>query len=308
VISDSLLFRPASRALFKQLDGIAASGDFDVSLLDHFRSLPQTQKTRATVYYLASMYLQLGDSSAAQDLLSTLSGSSREMKKFCHVLSFCRKLKLPVPKLNAAEKRCIDYLDTVINPQSATIEQQLLNAGGFSIVGNAPGAPLKDKPAEWCKFYFNSYRKNSRIVDVASVHVVTPSWKIDETKNASRICITGNNIFHRRSSVWKKFITNENYTAIYTVPRSLWRSLYTELGTSPSAGLLIVGMVAEIAARRPQTFSGYIAGFSFGVPGTNHDYDSERASSRHNWESEALILERLIGELEKYCPQLTVDY
>jgi len=90
------------------------------------------------------------------------------------------------------------------------------------------------------------------------------------------------------------------------VPKFLWQALYAELGTSPSAGLLIVGLVADIVARNPQAFSGYIAGFSFGLPVANHDYDSEPPSKRHNWSGEAVILERLLGELEKNCLQLTV--
>ena len=306
--SEYLLFRPAARTLYKRLDGLAASGDFDASLLDQFRYLPELHKSPVNAYYLASLYLQLGDESAAWDVLSSLSGSSSAMKKFYHVLSFCKQSKLPVPILNAAEKSCIDYLDAAINPAGVTIEQRLLDAGGFSIVGNAPGGSLKDTPVEWCKFYFNSYLKSSRITDIASVHVVTPSWKIEETKNTNCICITGNSIFYRRSRVWMKFIANENHAAIYTLPRSLWRSLYTELGTSPSAGLLIVAMVADITTRNPQSFGGHIAGFSFGVPGTNHDYDLERASKRHNWTVEAMILKRLVGELEKNCSQLTVEY
>jgi len=308
VISDFPLFRPASRALYKRLDRLAASGDFDINLLDQLRLLPETQKSRFTVYYLASLYLQLGDESTARDMLSSTVGWSPAIKKFYCVLSFCRQSLLPVPKLNAAEENCADYLDTAINPPSATIEQKLSVAGGFSIVGNAPGAALKIIPAEWCKFYFNSYLKNSRITDDASIHVVTPSWRMGETVNSSSLCITGNSIFHRRSSVWRKFIANEYHPAVYTVPRHLWRTLYTELGTSPSAGLLIVGLVAEIAARNPKNYSGYIAGFSFGLSDSNHDYDSEPASKRHNWSGEAIILRRLIGELENNCLELTVDY
>ena len=308
MISDFLIFRPASRALLKQLDALAASGDYDVELLNKLWNSQEKTRTRAAVYYLASLYLQLGEKSVAKNLLSSLSGSSPVMKKFYQVLSFCRQSKLPIPELDAAESRCLDYLDTAINPSGKTIEQQLTLAGGFSIVGNAPGASLKSTPANCCKFYFNSYVKNSRITDVASIHVVTPSWQTDETVKSDSLCITGNSIFHRRSRVWRKFIANEDYSAIYTVPRSVWRSLYTELGTSPSAGLLIVSVVAEIAARKPDTYSGHIAGFSFGPPDVNHDYDLEPGSKRHNWNGEAVILRRLIGELDNTCSKLIIEY
>ena len=307
MINDYFLLHPTSRALVKQLDDLAASGDFDGDLLDQLRAIPEIPKVRPAVYYLASLYLQLGDETAARALLSSRSGVSPAMKKFYQVLSFCRRSKLPMPKLNAAEERCIDYLDVAVNPLSSAIEEKLLVAGGFSIVGNAPGAALKNLPADWCRFYFNSYLKNSRISDVASVHVVTPSWLPDETVKASRLCITGNSIFHRKSRVWRKFIANEVHPSIYTVPRSLWRSLYAELETSPSAGLLIVSMVAEFAVRNPNAFSGHIAGFTFGEMSSNHDYDTEPASERHNWQGEAVILRRLIAELEDNCAQLTVE-
>ena len=103
MISDFPLFRPASRALYKRLDRLAASGDFDINLLDQLRLLPETQKSRFTVYYLASLYLQLGDESTARDMLSSTVGWSPAIKKFYCVLSFCRQSLLPVPKLNAAE-------------------------------------------------------------------------------------------------------------------------------------------------------------------------------------------------------------
>jgi len=292
----------------KQLDELAASGDFDAERLDQLRALTERSNVRLAVFYLASLYLQLGDESAAETLLSSYGGSSPAMKKFYQVLSFCRRSKLPVPKLNAAEESCVDYLDVSLNPPSAEIEEKILLAGGFSIVGNAPGAALKSPPADWCRFYFNRYLKNSRINDMASVHVVTPSWQPDETVNDSNLCITGNSIFYRKSRVWRKFIANEAHPSIYTVPRSLWRSLYAELETSPSAGLLIVSMVAEFAGRNPGTFSGHIAGFTFGQMHSNHDYDTESASQRHNWDGESVILRRLIAELENNCAKLTVEY
>lgn len=308
VITDYLLIRPATRALVKQLDGLAASGDFDLPLLDQLRELPEITGSRMAVYYLASLYLQSDEESAARQILLSLNGSSSVMKKFYRVLSCSRRNNLAVPELSTVEKSCIEYLDAAVNPPANSIEHQLSEAGGFSIVGNAPGTTVKNTPDEWCRFYFNSYLKNPAITDRASIHVVTPSWQTDETESDSSLCITGNSIFHRRSHVWRKFIDKKDHPAIYTVPRSLWRSLYLELGTSPSAGLLIAGLLAEITARKPQTLSGYIAGFSFGISGSNHEYDAEPASSRHNWTGEAVVLKRLIGELENNCSKLTVEY
>ena len=67
---------------------MAASGDFDANLLDQFRYLPELNKARVTVYYLASLYLQLGDKSAAREVLSSVSSASSAMKKFYHCLLY----------------------------------------------------------------------------------------------------------------------------------------------------------------------------------------------------------------------------
>lgn len=292
--------------LYKQLDNMAASGDFDKERLDHIRVSVGSARNRVVVYYLASLYLQLGEDLVAWELISELDGASSSMKKFFHVLSFCHRSNLPVPKLTVQEKSCIDYLDRAINPEHASVEQQILEKGSFSIVGNSPGGEWTALP-EACKFYFNSYRRNSSIKCNATIHVVTPSWKAHDTDHHSLLCITGNSIFHRKSRVWQKFIAAENYPAIYTVPRSLWRSLRVELGASPSAGLLIVALVAEISARHPQVLTGHVAGFSFANAGVNHDYDSEPASKRHNWSAEAVVLHRLMEELEKHCSHLAVE-
>lgn len=297
--------RTTDRVLYRQLDELAAGGDFDKELLDHLRISAERAKSRVVVYYLASLYLQLGEESVAHGLLASLRGASSSMKKFFHVLSYCYRLQLPVPKLTAQELSCIDYLDRSISSVKE-VEQQVLDKGGFSIVGNAPGAVRAGLP-DACKFYFNSYQRNSSIKGKATIHVVTPSWKAPDTDHSSCLCITGNSIFHRKSRVWQKFINEGNYPAIYTVPRALWRSLRVELGTSPSAGLLIVALVAEIAARHPQVLKGHVAGFSFSEPDVNHEYDSEPASARHNWTAEAVALRRFIEVLEKNCSQLTVE-
>jgi|GEM_PF-7116748 len=149
--------------------------------------------------------------------------------------------------------------------------------------------------------YFNDYKKNTRISSNATIHVVTPSWDMQGGSSSSALCITGNDIFYRRSRVWQRFISNRDCKSLYTLPKSLWASLYRELGTSPSAGLLILALMADISARHPHKLSGYVAGFSSGRPATNHQYDSTPASKRHNWEHETIIRKRIVEKLRQCC-------
>lgn len=305
-MSICLAIRPDTRALFRQLDGLAATAEYDTKLLDQFRNSNTVYRSRETVYYLASLYLHVGNTSAADELLSRFDTASVVMKRFFHVLAYSLRCHLPVPKLSTQEVRCVRFLEGKINPESDTLEQSVLKSGGFSVVGNAPGASFMS-PHIGTRFYFNSYANNRRISEDASIHVVTPSWNKKLTRNAGAICITGNDIFYRRSRVWQKFKNDYNYNAIFTVPANLWNSLYNELSTSPSAGLLILGMMNSIAEKYPGRLSGYVAGFSSGMPEVNHQYDAVPASIRHDWEAEAVVRERLLYALNSSCSSLIVE-
>ena len=302
----AMLLRPRVNRLFRQMDSLAKSSDYDISDLDKIRGSSALCGCKETVYYLASLYLTLGESSIANDLLSTYDSASSVMKKYFHVLSHSKIQKLPTPRLTKDESSCLEFLQTAVNSSNNTFESAVLGRGKFSLVGNAPGSVFQQSH-EGVRIYFNNYISNNRITEEAELHVVTPSWDTDLTKAADVICITGCNIFYRRSRVWQKFINNRNQTTIYTVPAHIWSSLYKELAASPSAGLLVLSWIENISSRNPHVLTGHVAGFSESNLSINHDYDAEPASNRHNWQMERVIRERIVESLSRSCRRLTIE-
>ena len=302
----TLLLRPRLNRLFRQMDSFAKGSGYNISDLDKIRESSELCDNKETAYYLASLYLSIEEYSIANDLLSAFDCASGVMKKYFHVLSYSTIKNLPTPKLTKDESSCLEFLQTAVNPVNNTFESAVLGRGKFSLVGNAPG-PVFQQSHEGVHIYFNNYISNNRITEKAELHVVTPSWDIDLTNTADVICITGSNIFYRRSRVWQKFINNRNQTTIYTVPTHIWSSLYKELAASPSAGLLVLSWIENISSRNPQVLTGHVAGFSYTNSSINHGYDAEPASSRHNWQMERVIRERIVESLSHSCRRLTVE-
>ncbi len=310
MISLCLTLRPESKAVFSRLNQLATTGDYNVEMLHRIRESNGVNQCRETVYYLASLYLQSGETDAAHELLAGFTTASKNMTRYFHVLSYSKRHGLAVPRLSRNENACLKFLDGVLNPVSISFESAIVKSGGFSVVGNAPGGVLQYNGGGsglGTRVYFNSYQNNNRITDIASVHVVTPSWNKRLTIDADTMCITGNDIFYRRSRVWRKLANEKNKEAIYTVPVGIWSSLYKELGCSPSAGVLMLAWIEAIASRNTGVLKGYVAGFSSGQPLTNHSYDSVPASDRHNWEAETLIRDRLLASLKNSCLSLFVE-
>ncbi len=295
--------RPSHYVAFMQLDSYASTGNFDVYKLKNVQSVAGAVENKTLAYYLASLYLQLGEDVQAYELLVRFTKASVEMKCYFNVLAFSQCKQLPMPRLTNTELDCIDYLKQVMNPANQSMIDVINLFGSFSIVGNAPAENAASPIASSCKFYFNDYRKNSRVTDVATVHVVTPSWSMDPSDQSEYLCITGNNIFSRRSNVWRKFVKNQRYKAVYTLPRQLWSELSVELASSPSAGLLILSYVARgmVAGQFPSPITGYVAGFSSGQSALNHSYDSVPLSERHNWPAEAIVYQRDLDQLASAC-------
>ena len=232
--------------------------------------------------------------------------ASGAMKKFCNVLIYSRQRGYPMPLLSADEEDCLDYLEKVLGSEPfASVASQ---HSGILICGNAPGEKPVECPNTWFKLYFNDYPENPRIADTATVHVVTPSWKNLSSVNSNYLFITGNNIFYRRSNVWKRFIDCQHFQSIFTVPRTLWADLYTRLDSPPSAGLLMLSYLESlyrqgvIAADVPVK----VAGYSNSQTVVNHAYDSVPASERHNWAVERVIFDDLLNELKNHCTNLSV--
>lgn len=297
-------YRSEVNTLFNELNAMAQHGNYDLETLERFQSQADVSKNKTLIYSLSSLYLHLGQTCRARQLLNDAGRASQEMKRYFSVLRFSRDNNLPCPGLTSREQRCLDYISAVLNPDELTIEQYIVSCGSFSIVGNAPGSGPVETIENSCRIFFNDYRKNTRINDVASIHVVTPSWKI-KSSSSDYLCITGNSIFHRRSLVWQKFMDTQNYKGIFTLPRLLWSDLSQELGSPPSAGTLVIAHVAKaLQAQKPGVRSnirGYIAGISDGKPAVNHAYDRVKVSSRHNWPVEAEINERNINLLQSTC-------
>lgn len=298
---------PAVYRAFLKLDSLAQTGDYNSDLLRELQSVYGVTENRTTAYYLASLYLQLGDESSAKSVLSDCGPPTSQMKKYCAVLHFCKAEDLPLPKLTTDELSCLDYLARVVNPEYLGMDQLVYQYNGFSIVGNAPSENKVQDVESTCKFYFNSYKKNQRITHDATVHVVTPSWNSAEINGSQYLCITGNNIFYRRSRVWRKFIDNHSYRAVFTFPRALWAGLYKELNASPSAGLLTLSYIRSILQSGGVVAEGYVAGFSVGEPVVNHDYDSEPASARHDWVAERVRCLHCIDQLRQHCSRFTSE-
>ncbi len=300
------LLRPNCRALYTQLDTLARTGEFDVDALNGIRSHKLARATPELRYYLASLYLQINEAASARELLTNLPARACMIWYFS-VLKFCCENTLALPRLSAEQTLCIDYLSRVIDNNPSSMARLVQEHAGFSVVGNAPGDGPVTHRGDYCSFYFNDYACNDRIVGEASVHVVTPSWEVSRKYVSESLCISGNNIFHRRSRVWQKFCGYNEYRSIYTFPRTLWASLSLELNASPSAGLLMLEYLNH-AFKFQQlpigVIDGLVAGFSEGVPVVNHQYNKEPASKRHNWEMESLIRKRCIDQLKRHCANL----
>ncbi len=287
----------------KLLDSMARSGNFDFQLLESFFQKNATISNPDVRYYLASLLLQLDKFDIAREILEGYA-PRREMKWYFAVLKFCTEQNLKLPKLSFDEIQCIDYLSEVVNPSHLTVIDRIAECEGFAVVGNAPGSERFVHSSALCAFYFNDYELNERITNSATIHVVTPSFQMSHTDSSKALCITGNCIFHRRSLVWRKFINEQSYQSIYTVPRTLWSGLSYELNASPSAGILILGWLAsELSggSLKKELVSGVVAGFSSGVPAMNHTYDSEPASKRHNWANEVTVRARFVETLKSGC-------
>lgn len=302
------MFSLSQSRLRNQLDGLAGTGNFNGDILNSIRARCRGNANNSLRYYLASLYLQLEDTSSADALLDIQSSASREMKKFCRVLVYCRKRGFSVPSLSDDESDCLDYLERVVNPGGESYAQVINRHAGVLVCGNAPGAKQIECPDSWCRIYFNDYSENPRIGDTATIHVVTPSWQKLQVSKSRYFCITGNDIFYRRSNVWKRFIDHRIFTAVFTMPKALWADLYDQLASPPSAGLLTLSYIESLVRQGAIStdLPVMVAGFSLNQTGVNHAYDSIPAAKRHNWAAEKAMYDGLLNKLKNRCSNLVV--
>lgn len=292
--------RAGTGSIFKVLHAMAQSGDFNSEGLGHIRESRDLHKERELRYYLASLYLLLNQVEAADELLGGHKAGD-EMKRYCGLLNHCRRHALPMPSLTVRQEQALANIEERLR-QESSLAHRIEQAGGVSVVGNAPASQLLSQRNDLCTFYFNGYRKNPAIEGIASVHVVTPSWRDYSGIESDALLLSGNNIFYRRSRVWERFVQVGCIAAIYTSPRVLWASLSSTLGASPSAGLLTLSWVNEmlrsgdLAGRR---LDSHVEGFSLVKPDINHNYNSQTLSARHNWDLEPQLAAALVTSLHE---------
>jgi len=302
----------------RALDQMAYSGYFDCESLDSMATIVQRARGpgKGLVYYLASLYLQLGEAEKATEMVRSVGRASAEMKWFSMLMLHCQSLGLPCPRLGSVDQQCLDYLQQkysgsirLTQSNACGLENLVRARSGFAVIGNAPSATSSDEVAfslsgECVSFCFNNYHCNPRIEGAAVVHVVTPSWRSAKQVPGEHLVITGNSIFHRRSKVWRRFADRPPYVGIHTAPRALWASLVNDLQASPSAGLLLLSWLESTFDVTDK--QGLVAGFSTGAPERNHSYDREPASAAHNWRAEAQIRTDILEKMRAKTLSLRV--
>jgi hypothetical protein len=277
------------------------TGNLSVEQLHRIRANGCTKKDRELAYYLSSLYLLLDAKEAANEVLSGIKPGA-EMCRYFAVLQHCYAQALPMPGLNLKQEQALANITAKCRPESHLL-QRIEQAGGFSVVGNAPVGRVVSKRNDLCTFYFNHYLKNAAIEGIASVHVVTPSWRDLSGVRSDALLISGNAIFHRRSRVWERFHQMGCVNAIYTVPVPYWAELFAALSASPTAGLLVLHWLSKLvgANRSGPALAGHVAGFSPDKPSANHNYNREKLSPRHNWVLEPQLVERIVESLRHDC-------
>lgn len=292
------LYRPASNTAFDYLNTIASHGSFTATELNEFHQIADAHGLIAeknTAYYLASLYLQTGDVDRAEELLSSTRSPSNAMRWYAALMIFADANGYDLPLRTRREHSCLDYLKERLAEPEFVVDCVLKSQCDVAIVGNAPGPPLGPEAAKMSSIFFNDYQKNQRLTNNPAIHVVTPSWDFQTADSGRHLFITGNNIFHRRSQVWRRFKSLPHYETISCFPKEIWSSLYQKLEAPPSAGLLMIDYLSRLPAGSPTSL--VVAGFSRGRPQKNHDFDNVPASARHNWHAETLLRSEAIERL-----------
>jgi len=314
----------------RQLDWMAYSGSFNSQSLDAISLAAERNRkvwSKGLAYYMASLYLQLGEPEKSTELLRNTGRPSREMKWFCVLLLHCRANGVSLPKLTASEERSLDYIQErycdlefqtyrsgehsqlqVENCSRSLLAGLFAEKSNFAVIGNAPSSSSTDNFSlsdSYVSTFFNNYSLNPRVQGDPDIHVVTPAWQPVNGVEGMRLVITGNSIFHRRSKVWQRFANRPLYAGIHTLPREHWGSLVTKLNASPSAGLMWLSFIDRYCDVKGK--HGLVAGFSEGAPTLNHSYDREPASPRHNWPAEGVLRKEILHRIGRQSDTFMVS-
>ncbi len=272
---------------FSYLNTVATTGLFSRQTLDQFYEVLSIEGHcihKHLLYYLASLYLQVGENDRVRQLLMSTGAASPEMSWFAALMLYARRNGFEIPIQNVDDEKCLEFLEQRLIDSASAISEEIVANSSVAIIGNAPSANMSICADDDVSFCFNNYTCNQRITGTSVFHVVTPSWELGQSAGESRLFITGNNIFHRRSRVWRRF-SDCQYQSVSCFPKELWSRLYLQLKAPPSAGLLMMSCLSEITF--PDDVAIVVTGFSESTPLVNHDYDRVPASSRHNWDEEA---------------------
>ena len=192
------------------------------------------------------------------------------------------------------------------NSISNFIENQS-NINSIAIVGNAPGL-LDNNHGELIDDADLVIRFNNVVINDSNKHktgnktdvwVINPGYKLSKTENkpANSLWLSSYYPFKRPNTFWQS-IDDCAFTEHYFSNHKHWHTLTKQLNAPPSAGLLCVSTLADTTCKLSvYGFSG-ISGKSEdrqnGQSDTNNHYgDSNKRSSRHNWEAESIVLKQL---------------
>lgn len=281
------------------LNAVAATGCFDSESLDQFYDIlcsTDLCKYKHLLYYLSSLYLQVDEADKVTQLLMSTGTATSEMSWFAALMIYAQSNGFELPVLSVSDKKSLEFLERRLKDPAVVILEALETESNIAVVGNAPGPDFDFSADDHKTFCFNDYKKNRRLTGRPQFHVVTPSWEIVQAAGEAHLFITGNHIFHRRSRVWRRFGGGPDYHSISCFPRKLWSELYVRLHAPPSAGLLMIGCLAEM--RLPDNISLLVAGFSDAPTLDNHSYDQVPASMRHNWSGETIQRKMALESLE----------
>lgn len=203
---------------------------------------------------------------------------------------------------DALDLRCRSQQMSMAFMQSLAIDQT--KPCTVAVVGNGPGV-LEKRDGAFIDDHDVVVRFNAAAIDSAyqshvgnktDLWVVSPALP-DSEKDlpAKAMAVSGINPFAGRSRYWRSIVSRRIRT-IAQFNADHWYELVNELGAPPSAGILLLKSLARYNSRLEINIFGFSrpADLANQTPGAHYS-DSRQASARHNWHSEAHLLERLIN-------------
>lgn len=183
---------------------------------------------------------------------------------------------------------------------------ETLRSGTIAIVGNA-GTELGKQQGKIIDQAEHVFRFNSIITEPefikdygtrTSAWVISPSFRPNPKNLASRtILISGIQPFRKPTAYWRHLAAMP-LTQIVTYPSNVWYQLVAELEAPPTAGLLTLSTLLA-SGIEPGRIAVYGITRRAIKSDQNHYGDSGKRSSRHDWQKEATIADRLITKIDQ---------